>query len=609
MSYGLGIDLGTSFTRAAISGGGQTRMVPLGGGSILMPSVVRVEADGTLIAGEPDVGNDDPFRTARDFKRRLGNPTPLILGGQPHSAVSLLAATLKSVIETITTAEGGPPDRVVLTQPAIWDPHRREQFAELPNRADIDPSIVTVITEPEAAANYYASRGHLSNGDVVAVHDLGGGTFNTSVGRMTSNGIEILGAPEEIETVGGGTFDDLILGHVDQVVDGAFSALDPRDLAAAIALQHLRTECIRAKERLSRDDATNIPVLLPDRHIQVRLTRTEFEGLISNALEASLTTLHRALHSASIEPGDLAGVLLVGGSSRIPLVARRLSADLGRPVMTDPHPQHCVALGAGAIAGRGLTGTMTTDLRPVPRPRQHGRRRMLIAATTVTVLLAAGAGAYAARDLSLSSDDEKQVAAVPLSSPRATETTTATAASPTETMASPSPSPTPKPKSTRKAKAVKKKATPTRSPTPPKPKSQPLPISGAILGLEAVCLDVVNARTENGTPIQTTTCNGSGAQIWTLRTDHTFRVLGKCMDVGSATDGGRPPAQLQDCSGAASQKWRLTGGKIINSKSKLCLDIVGNSTEDRIPSVLNPCQADAGQKWKMAADAVLDSTG
>lgn len=601
MSYGLGIDLGTSFTRAAIGGGGRSRMVPLNGGGILMPSVVRVQPDGTLIAGDPDVGNGDPFRTGWDFKHRLGDSTPLILGGQSLSTVSLLAATLTSVISTVTATEGGPPDRVVLTHPAAWGPGLREEFAEVPRRAGLDPAIVTLITEPEAAALHYAGRGHLSSGDVVAVLDLGGGTFDSTVIRMTGTGTEILGTSEALELVGGVNFDDVVFAHVNQAVDGAFSALDPRDLAAAIALQRTRSECLKAKERLSRDDATNIPVLLPGLHTQVRLSRIEFEALIGTTLEATLADLHRSLRSASIEPQDLTGVLLIGGSSRIPLVSRRLSADLGRPVLIDPYPQHCVALGAGAIAGRGRSGSITTAAR-----RPLHRRPMAIAATTATALLI-GTGGYVAYHQSLGngpSNNREQGVSQSLSG--STETTPAAIPIAVATTALPSETPTLTTTPTAKATI---RVTVTHRPAPPKPKTPALPIVGSVLGLEGLCLDVLNASPQNGTQIQTTTCNGTGAQVWSLRTDHTFRALGKCLDVGPAVDGGSPPGQLQDCTGALSQQWRLLDGKIVNSKSKRCLDIEGNNTADRTPTVVNPCKNDKAQKWKLAAGTVLDTTG
>jgi molecular chaperone DnaK (HSP70) len=308
VGYGLGVDLGTSFTRAAISRAGRVRMVPLGEHSALIASVVRVQADGSLATGS----DADPSRTGRDFKRRLGDPTPLVIGGQPHSAVSLLAATLKSVLETVTRLEESAPDHVVLSYPAVWGPYRREQFAEVPRRAGLAESAVTITTEPEAAATYYASVRQLTEGDLVAVYDLGGGTFDTTVTRTTGSGTarsatQILGVPEGVEWVGGVDFDEAVLAFLDKATGGAVAALDPRDPASATALRGVRDECVRVKEALSEDDAATAVVTLPGRRTEVPVTRTDFEDMIRTPLESTLAALRRTLASAAVTPAELAG--------------------------------------------------------------------------------------------------------------------------------------------------------------------------------------------------------------------------------------------------------------------------------------------------------------
>jgi molecular chaperone DnaK len=391
VGYGVGIDLGTSFTRAAINRGGQSRMVSLRNEALLMPSVVNLRPDGTLVPGDPDHGGSEPDRIGRDFKRQLGDPTPLMLAGHPHSALSLMSATLSSVIDMLTAAEGKPPETVVLTCPAVWGRYRREQFAEVPRRAGLED--VVIITEPEAAAIHYAGRVRLAEGDLVAVYDLGGGTFDTTVARTRGAGVEILGTPEGIEWVGGVDFDAAVYAHVDRAVGGAYSALDPADPAAAIALDRLRAESVRAKEALSRAESTNIAVQLPYRHTQTRITRAEFETMIRPSIEATVAALRRSMESCEVTADDLAGVLLVGGSSKIPLVSRMLSLELGRPVLVDPHPQHCVALGAATVAGGRLE-------RPVAAPRTDRSvllRRRLVSAAALTAVLVGG-GSFALHD-------------------------------------------------------------------------------------------------------------------------------------------------------------------------------------------------------------------
>jgi molecular chaperone DnaK (HSP70) len=253
---------------------------------------------------------------------------------------------------------------------------------------------VVIMTEPEAAATHYARRTRLPDGALVAIYDLGGGTFDTAIARATRAGIETLGHPEGMEWVGGVDFDAAVFAHVDRLVDGAYTALDPTDPAAAISLDRIRAACIRAKESLSRADSTNIPVQLPTRHTQVRITRSEFEAMIRPSIEATVAALRRSLASAEATPADLSGVLLVGGSSRIPLVSRLLSTELGRPVLVDAHPQHCVALGAAAVAGAGLNQPVAVaPLRPSLR-----HRRLAAAVTVATVLVVVG-GTFARHTL------------------------------------------------------------------------------------------------------------------------------------------------------------------------------------------------------------------
>ena len=236
---------------------------------------------------------------------------------------------------------------VTLTHPANWGPYKCELFAQVPELAGLGE--VQMLTEPEAAAAHYARNDRLDPGALVAVYDLGGGTFDATVLRTTEHGFDILGRPEGIEGLGGIDFDEAVFTHVDQTLDGAVSRLDPADPRATSAAIRLRHECVTAKETLSADTETTIPVLLPELQTEVRLTRGEFEKMIRPAIGATIASLRRALQSARIDPAQLHTVLLVGGSSRIPMVAHLVSAELGRPTSVDTHPKHAIALGAAAV--------------------------------------------------------------------------------------------------------------------------------------------------------------------------------------------------------------------------------------------------------------------
>ena len=355
MGYSLGVDLGTTFVAAAIASDTRIEMFTLGDRSVVAPATVYVRDDGTLVTGEAASlrAVSKPDRVSREFKRRLGNPTPVILGGQPHAVTELLGALLHDVVAKVEETEGTPPDHVVLTHPANWGPFRRALFEEVPQHAGL--ASPAMVTEPEAAAAHYAASRQLVDGETVAVYDLGGGTFDATILRKLPKGVEILGTPEGIERLGGVDFDEAILSFVDYAADGSLSELDLRDPQTTVALARLRQDCVMAKEALSVDTETVIPVFLPGRHFDVRISRSEFEDLIRAPIESTIGTLLRTLQSAQVEPSDLSAVLLVGGSSRIPLVARMVSAELGRRTVVDTHPKYAVALGAATLAAEAAS--------------------------------------------------------------------------------------------------------------------------------------------------------------------------------------------------------------------------------------------------------------
>ena len=302
--YSLGVDLGTTFVAAAVARGSRMEMFTLGDRTVVTPAVVYARDDGSLVTGEAANRRavSNPDRVGREFKRRLGDPTPVMLGGAPHAVTALLAALLTETITKVTEIEGAPPDNVVLTHPANWGPYRRELFEEVPQLAGIPHA--RMITEPEAAAAHYAAARHLTDGDTVAVYDLGGGTFDATVLRKRAIGIDILGTPEGIERLGGVDFDDAILAHINASSGGALSELDLADPQTAIALARLRQDCIAAKEALSIDTEATIPVFLPNRHFDIRVTRAEFEDMIRAQIESTIGALTRTLRSADVEPTD-----------------------------------------------------------------------------------------------------------------------------------------------------------------------------------------------------------------------------------------------------------------------------------------------------------------
>ena len=190
----------------------------------------------------------------------------------------------------------------------------------------------------------------MAEGDRVAVYDLGGGTFDAAVLVRDGAGFRLAGPPEGVEQLGGIDFDEAVFRHVLTSLGPEVADLDDTDPATATALARLRRDCVEAKEVLSFSIDTVVPVALPGITRSVRLTRGELDDMLRPAIGETVAATRRVLDSAGVEPGDLAAIVLVGGSSRIPLVSEMLSAAFGRPLALDNHPKHDVALGA-AIRG------------------------------------------------------------------------------------------------------------------------------------------------------------------------------------------------------------------------------------------------------------------
>ncbi|MGF1597321.1 MAG: Hsp70 family protein [Acidimicrobiales bacterium] len=350
MAYELGVDLGTTYTAAAIHRSGRTQIVELGNRGATIPSVIFLTEEGTILTGEAANRRaaTSPGRVAREFKRRIGDPTPLLLGGSPYSAESLSARLLEWVIGQVTSNEGEAPARVAVTHPANWGPYKLDLLHQAFRMANLDQ--VVTLSEPEAAAIHYATLERIDPGMTVAVFDLGGGTFDAAILRKKANGFDFLGQPEGIERLGGIDFDAAVFAFVRNAVGNAIDDLDASDPAVLAAVARLRRDCVDAKEALSSDTEVGVPVVLPGLHTDIRLTRVEFEQMIRPSLVDSIGAMQRAIRSADLALDEIDLVLLVGGSSRIPLVGQMVGGELGRPIAVDAHPKHSVALGAARAA-------------------------------------------------------------------------------------------------------------------------------------------------------------------------------------------------------------------------------------------------------------------
>ncbi len=350
MAYSLGIDLGTTYSAAAVARGDRLEIFQLGERAATIPSIVLLRADGEVLTGEAAERRAlaEPTRTGREFKRRLGDPTPIILGGTPYGAEALLAHLLRAIVDRVKQQLGEPPSSVALCHPAAYSAYKLDLLQQAVRQADIGP--VTLLAEPEAAALDYARQERVPSGSVIAIYDFGGGTFDATILRKTDTGFELLGQPEGLERLGGIDFDEALFRRALELATTGGAVIDQNDPATMAAIARLRDECRRAKEALSSDTDATIAIFLPGFQSEMRLTRAEFEDMVRPRIHETIAALGRATRSAGLEYGGIDRILLVGGSSRIPLVAEMVREATGRPVAVDAHPKHTMALGAAYVA-------------------------------------------------------------------------------------------------------------------------------------------------------------------------------------------------------------------------------------------------------------------
>ena len=321
----------------------------------------------------------------RDLTRRVGDPTPLLVGRQPVSPDELAARFLVRVVDDVAKRESGVAARVAVTHPAGWGPHRLGALhAAL---AEQGLGSATLIPEPVAAATGYAASARVEPGATVGVYDLGGGRCGATVLRRGPDGFTVVGSPDGVERFGGTDLDEVVLAHVREALGPAWEELDPTDPEVLAAVADLRRAATAAKEALSHDTEVLIPVVLPGVRTQVRLGRAEFEEMIRPALVETAESVRRALDGAGMSAADLAALVLVGGSSRIPLVPQLLSEEFGRDVTVAPDPVGVVAMGAALLAG-GTGGAR----KRAPEPAAVGAPARIPPAKVALAGAALGAG-------------------------------------------------------------------------------------------------------------------------------------------------------------------------------------------------------------------------
>ncbi len=373
----LGVDFGTSNTVAALTADDAPARALAINGHPWMPSAVCLDEDNRLTVGieAERLGRHLPEKFEPNPKRRI-DEGDLMLGLKLVRVVDALTAVLTQVAAEARRQLGGRlPDHVCLTHPAQWGPVRQQSLRVAAQQAGLAATALDIrlIPEPVAAATHYLTRAgrRLAPGKVLAVYDLGGGTFDVALVGGGDDGLYVL-ASAGLPDLGGVDFDQSVLEHLGRYLEESDqqrwrSLIEAKTAGDRRALRALRADVRAAKELLSQTSQVDIP--LPDPLPDALLTRREFEKIIRPSIDRTVDILTATLEQAGVAPSALAGVYLVGGSSRIPLIAKVISERLGIIPVAFDQPETVVALGAAVLAATGMPDLTTSGaVRPTDGP-------------------------------------------------------------------------------------------------------------------------------------------------------------------------------------------------------------------------------------------------
>ncbi len=366
MSKVIGIDLGTTNSCVAVLEGGKPVVISNSEGGRTTPSVVAFSKKGERLVGDMarrqaavNVGN-----TISSIKREMGTSYRVDINGKKYSPQEISAMILSKLKKDAESYLGETVTEAVITVPAYFNDAQRQATKDAGRIAGLN--VKRIINEPTAAALAYG----LDHGEPqkILVYDLGGGTFDVSIIEIGDSLIEVLATSGD-NHLGGDDFDERIVKYL----VSEFKRAEKIDVSKdPTAMQRIREEAEKAKKELSTMTSTNInlPFLTVVRgepkHLDITLTRAQFEELTKDLVERTSMPVEKALADAGISARDLQKVLLVGGSTRIPAVSRKVSQLLGMEPSKNLNPDECVALGAavqgGKLGGEVVSGSAAAEL-------------------------------------------------------------------------------------------------------------------------------------------------------------------------------------------------------------------------------------------------------
>ena len=368
MSKVIGIDLGTTNSCVAVMEGGEAVVIPNAEGNRTTPSVVAFSKTGERMVGQVAKRQaiTNPDRTISSIKREMGTDHRVSIDGKNYTPQEISAMILQKLKADAEAYLGTPVSEAVITVPAYFTDSQRQATKDAGKIAGLD--VKRIINEPTAAALAYGVDKEQTQ--KIMVYDLGGGTFDVSILEIDDGVIEVL-ATAGNNRLGGDDFDQCIMKYL----VSEFKRTDGIDLSGdKVAMQRLKEAAEKAKIELSGVTSSNInlPYITADatgpKHLDVTLTRAKFNELTGHLVDATMGPVRQAMSDAGLKPSDLAKVLMVGGSSRIPAVVEAVKNFTGSEPFKGINPDECVAMGAALQAGvltGDVKGLLLLDVTPL----------------------------------------------------------------------------------------------------------------------------------------------------------------------------------------------------------------------------------------------------
>lgn len=353
MSKIIGIDLGTTNSCVAVMEGKEATVIPNSEGSRTTPSVVAFSKDGERLVGNiakrQAVANH--ARTVSSIKREMGTDYKVKIDDKEYTPQEISAMILSKLKADAEAYLGQKVTQAVITVPAYFSDSQRQATKDAGKIAGLE--VLRIINEPTAAALAYGLDKEENKNQKILIYDLGGGTFDVSILEIGDGVFEVL-ATNGNTLLGGDDFDQRIM---DYVVD-QFKKDNGIDLSKdPAAMQRIKEAAEKAKIELSGVTKTSIslPFITADqngpKHIDMELTKAKFNEMTADLVEKTVGPTMAALKDAGLKASDLAKVILVGGSTRIPAVIDKVKEITGKDPYKGINPDECVAIGAAIQAG------------------------------------------------------------------------------------------------------------------------------------------------------------------------------------------------------------------------------------------------------------------